>query len=304
MSASANAPASGAFLGLPDELSSYAGSRCAILPVPFERTVSYGSGTADGPAAILTASGYVETWDEELGCDPSEGGIHTLPACDPTTADLAAALAEIEHEAKRHLAAGKFLVTLGGEHSLSAAPARAARAVAGRDIGVVQFDAHADLRDEYEGTPYSHACVMRRLVEDGFPTLAYGIRSLSAPEAALVEERSLPVIWAHQMARDPAGSRRRFEAELARLPQEIYLTFDIDYFDPALVPATGTPEPGGGTWYPTLELLRLLFATKTVLAMDVVELAPTPSHPASDFLTAKLVYKCIGYHGEGSTPPV
>jgi agmatinase len=155
----------------------------------------------------------------------------------------------------------------------------------------VQFDAHSDLREEFEGTPFSHASVMKRVVDAGIPLLAVGIRSLSAPEARLIREKGLPVIWGHQL--DQAEDL--FPAMLAALPEKIYLTFDIDYFDPALVPATGTPEPGGGHWYPTLRLLRKLFHTKTVVGMDLIELAPIGGHPASDFLAAKLVYKCLGY---------
>lgn len=284
------------FAQLPDAYSSYETSRAAVLPVPFERTVSYGKGTAEGPRAIVRASQFVETYDEELASEPFLQGIATLDPFDPPAEDLAEALAEVEAEARRHMEAGKFLVTLGGEHSLSMAPIRAARAVFG-ELGVVQFDAHADLRDEYEGTPWSHACIMRRVLELGVPTLAVGIRSLSTPEARLVAERGLPVIWGHEMAR----AAEHFAPLLARLPERIYLTFDVDYFDPSLVPATGTPEPGGGAWYPTLALLRELFRTKTVVAMDVVELAPLAEQPVSDFVAAKLIYKCLGYLQEKET---
>ncbi len=165
--------------------------------------------------------------------------------------------------------------------------------------GVVQFDAHSDLREEFEGTPYSHASVMKRIVEEGIPTLAVGIRSLSAPEAGLIRERKLPVIWGHQLDR----AEELFPKMLADLPEKIYLTFDIDYFDPSLVPATGTPEPGGGHWYPTLRLLRHLFRARTVVAMDLIELAPVGGHPASDFLAAKLIYKCLGYLWEKEGRP-
>ncbi|HRC87771.1 MAG TPA: agmatinase, partial [Thermoanaerobaculia bacterium] len=212
---------------------------------------------------------------------------------EPKSSEIAAALDEIEAEARRHLEAGKFLITLGGEHSLTLAPVRASRAVFG-EIGVVQFDAHADLRADYQGTPFSHACVMRRIVEEGIPTAAVGLRSLSTPEAQFAAERRLPVLWAYQMEREPG----RFAGLLEELPEKVYLTFDIDYFDPSLVPATGTPEPGGGFWYPTLELLKVLFARKQVVAMDVVELAPQEGSPASDFVAAKLIYKCLGYRRE------
>jgi agmatinase len=268
----------------------YERSRAVVLPVPFERTTTYGKGTSQGPAAILRASQSMELYDEELECEPFDQGIATVPPFLPESFEMAAALAEIEAEARRHFALGKFLVTLGGEHSLSLAPARAARAVHSA-IGVVQFDAHADLREDYEGTSYSHASVMKRIVDDGFPTLAVGIRSLSSPEAKLIHGQQLPVLWGSQL--DQAAEA--FPQLLAALPQKVYLTFDLDYFDPALVPATGTPEPGGGWWYPTLALLRALFNAKTVVGMDLVELAPLGGQPASDFLAAKLIYKCLAY---------
>jgi len=272
------------------DASDYATSRVAVLPVPFERTTSYGKGTMAGPAAILRASQAMELYDEELDGEPYRQGIATLPSFLPEAFDMGEGFTELQAEARSHLERGKFLVTLGGEHSLTQAPVRAAREVYG-EIGVVQFDAHSDLREEFEGTPHSHASVMKRLVDEGIPTLAVGIRSLSAPEARIIGERDLPVIWGHQLDR----AEELFPALLARLPEKVYLTFDIDYFDPALVPATGTPEPGGGHWYPTLRLLRHLFQTKAVVAMDLIELAPIGGHPASDFLAAKLVYKCLGY---------
>jgi len=270
--------------------SDYEKSRVAVLPVPFERTTSYGKGTMAGPAAILRASQAMELYDEELGGEPYLQGIATLPSFLPEAFDMGEGFAELQTEARAHMERGKFLVTLGGEHSLTQAPIRAAREVYG-EIGVVQFDAHSDLREDFEGTPYSHASVMKRIVDDGIATLAVGIRSLSAPEARLIRERSLPVIWGHQIER----AEELFPTMLANLPEKVYLTFDIDYFDPALVPATGTPEPGGGHWYPTLRLLRHLFQTKAVVAMDLIELAPIGGHPASDFLAAKLIYKCLGY---------
>jgi agmatinase len=281
----------------------YDTSRVAVLPLPFERSTSYGKGTAAGPEAILRASRAMELYDEELGTEPYRRGIATLAPFLPEAFGMEEALAEIEAEARRHLAAGKFLVTLGGEHSLTLAPVRAARALAaaaGHQVGVVQFDAHADLRAEFDGTPFSHASVMRRVVEDGAPTLAVGLRSLSVLEAALIAERRLPVLWAHQMAAEADGGAGRFADALSALPDRVYLTFDVDYFDPSLVPATGTPEPGGGGWYPTLAMLRELFARKTVVAMDLVELAPLGGVPASDFLAAKLVYKCLGYLAEAA----
>lgn len=277
------------FLGLPEEASRYETSRVVVLPVPFERTTSYGKGTAQGPEAILRGSRQVELWEEMLRSEPWRMGIATLPPFLPEEHDIEAALSAIEAEARRHLEAGKFLVTLGGEHSLTTGPVRAARAVHG-EIGVVQFDAHADLRPEYEGTPWSHASVMRRVHEAGIPALAVGIRALSDEEGALIAARDLPTVWGWEL---PA--RERFTALLERLPEKVYLTFDVDFFDPAIMPATGTPVPGGGLWYPTLGCLRELFRRKTVVAMDVVELAPQAGAHGADFLAASLVHKCLSF---------
>jgi agmatinase len=268
--------------------------------MPFERTVSWGSGTARGPRALLEASAYIETYDEELDCEPWRHGIYTAPPFVPESTDMAACMDAMEAEARRHLDAGKFLVVLGGEHSLTLAPVRAAqkfvRESCGEELGIVQFDAHTDLRDEYHGTSYSHASVMRRVLELGVPSLPVGIRATSPEEVPVIREHRIPVIWSHEVHQDArSGSTERFAQALAGLPNKIYLTFDIDFFDPSVVPSTGTPEPGGGHWHPTLEWLRVLFATKDVVAMDIVELAPVDGHPASDFVAAKLAHKCLAY---------
>jgi agmatinase len=280
------------FFDVPPEYAEYDRATVAILPVPFERTTSYGAGAAGGPAAILAASAQVELYDEMSGTEPFREGISTLPACVPAATDLGEAIGEIEEEAHRHLQAGKFLVTLGGEHSLTIGPIRAARRVHG-EIGVVQLDAHADLRDTYEGTPHSHACVMRRAHEDGISTLHVGIRAFCAEEAELIAARGLPVVYGWEL--DDFDGTSRFEGLVERLPPKVYVTFDVDFLDPSILPATGTPVPGGGLWYPTLRLLRTIFAARDVVAMDVVELAPMTSHHASDFLVASLIYRCLGY---------
>ncbi|MCH9648002.1 MAG: agmatinase [Deltaproteobacteria bacterium] len=261
-----------------------------ILPVPLERSTSYGQGTARGPEAVLAASTQVEWYDEELRSEPIRRGIATLPPVALSEWAMPAILREIQDAVSEQLEARKFVVTVGGEHSLSLAPVRAARERF-QDIGVVQFDAHADLRDEYEGSPYSHASVMKRILDLGIPSLPVGIRSLSAPEGELIREHEIPVLWGFELDR----ALELWDSYLDLLPRKIYLTFDVDFFDPSLLPATGTPEPGGGFWWPTLKLLRRLFTKKEVVAMDVVELAPIPGQPSSDFVTARLIYKCLGY---------
>lgn len=280
--------------------------RVAVLPVPLERTVSYGGGTALGPRAILEASTQVELHDEVAGDTPADAleivTLDTVALDSGESEDPGAAIDRIETAAFKAMTYGvmtdgaingdRFVVCLGGEHSLTTGPVRAARRAFG-DLGVVQFDAHADLRDSYEGSIWSHASVMKRIHDLGIPTAAVGIRSLSAPESELIRERCLPTLWGHELADDRIVER--FDALLETLPDQVYLTFDLDFFDPSLLPATGTPEPGGGDWWPTLRLLERLFSTKRVVAMDIVELAPIPGQPASDFVAARLAYKCIGY---------
>ena len=267
----------------------------AVLPVPYERTTSWGRGAENGPAALLRASHYVELYDEELRLEPFRIGIETLPPVDVEAVEEVA-LERISAAARATLERGRFLAAIGGEHTVTPALVRGVVDAAGSDLGVVQFDAHTDLRPTYAGTRWNHACAMSRVLDLGVSTLAIGIRSLSRPEAVRIEMEGLPVIWASQMEALAADELQAlFVGLLASLPDTVYLTFDLDFFDPSLLPATGTPEPGGGTWHQALALLRVLFELKRVIAMDVVELAPIPGNPASDYTAARLLYKCIGY---------
>jgi agmatinase len=264
--------------------------------VPYEATVSYQGGTKLGPQAILEASRYIELYDQELDSEPAEIGIATLPALELSGAGPETAVRELREAYDQVLdAAGERLViALGGEHSLSSAPilAHAARMPEGKRLSVLQLDAHSDLRLEYEGSPYSHASVMARVIDD-VDLVAVGIRALTREERELIRSReSIKTIFAEETWRDQAWIDRT----LAALGDTVYITFDVDYFDPSLIPATGTPEPGGAAWYPTMELLRRVFAEKTVVGIDVVELAPIPGNAAPDFAVAKLVYKMIGYY--------
>jgi agmatinase len=284
------------FLGLEAELAAWESAGVVILPVPYEATVSYQGGTGNGPAAILEASRYIELYDQELDSEPAEIGIATLPALELSGAGPETAVRELREAYDQVLdAAGERLViALGGEHSLSSAPilAHAARMPEGKRLSVLQLDAHSDLRLEYEGSPYSHASVMARVIDD-VDLVAVGIRALTREERELIRSReSIKTIFAEETWRDQAWIDRTLEA----LGDTVYITFDVDYFDPSLIPATGTPEPGGAAWYPTMELLRRVFAEKTVVGIDVVELAPIPGNAAPDFAVAKLVYKMIGYY--------
>lgn len=284
------------FLGLSDDESRYDDSDGVVVPVPYERTVSYGGGTAGGPAAILEASAYVEFYDEVLREEPHRvGGIHTVPPVVPGGRDSGdpgpdGFLDSLQAVAARLFADGKFPLFLGGEHTISAASVRAAQA-AFDDLSVLQLDAHADLRDEYEGTPWSHACVMRRIFDLGVPVVPVGIRAVSAEEAAFIREHDLPVFWSHRIAHGDEW----METALTALSDTVYITFDVDFFDPSLIPATGTPEPGGGFWHGTLQFLAGVFEEKKVVGMDVVELAPIAGLHAPDFVIARLVHRCLGY---------
>ena len=265
-----------------------------ILPVPYEATVSYGGGTRHGPQAIVDASGTVELYDHEADDEPYRVGVATLEPVPLTVAGPEAALRELRRAYAAALKPGKFVIMLGGEHSVSGPPIleHAARLrKKGRRLSVLQLDAHGDLRSTWEGSPYSHACAMRRVVDD-VNLVQVGIRAIAREERAVMRRFGVTTVFAHEMAEGDAWMDRA----LAALGRDVYLTIDIDYFDPSLVPSTGTPEPGGGMWYPTVRLLEQLFRTRHVVAADVVELAPIPGMPAPDFLAAKLVYKLIGYH--------
>ena len=280
------------FGGLPDEHSQYETSRAVIFPVPLERTTSYEHGTRNGPAAILAASRNMELYDEELELEPyKEIGIHTLPAIDTADGTLDEVITEIFTAQLGLLDDEKFTVALGGEHSLTP-PLVSATAKKFKDLSVLQIDAHADLRDEYQGNPASHACAMRRVVEV-CPAVQVGIRSLSVEEAQAIPH--LRTSSTGQKISSRAPMKSWIAKVLADLSPNVYLTIDLDGFDPAFVPATGTPEPGGLDWMQVTSLIRAVADHKKIVGMDVVELLPQPGDHASDFLAAKLVYKCLGY---------
>jgi agmatinase len=287
------------FMGL-EERAEWDEARVVILPVPYEATVSYQGGTRNGPAAIIDASRFIELYDQELDAEPADVGIVTLPALHLSGAGPEAAVRELREACDAVLdeAGDRLVIMLGGEHSITSAPvlAHAERAKRrGQRISVLQLDAHSDLRPDYEGSPYSHASVMARCVDE-VDIVAVGIRALTAEERLLIRERdSITTIFAEEMW----GSDAWIDRAMAALGDAVYVTFDVDYFDPSLIPATGTPEPGGPAWYPTLKLLRRVFAERTVVGVDVVELAPMPGNAAPDFAIAKLIYKMIGYWRAG-----
>jgi agmatinase len=285
------------FLGLEGEAGSWEAAGVVVLPIPYEASVSYQGGTKLGPAAIVEASRYIELYDQELDTEPGPAvGVCTLPALHLSSAGPETAVRELReaYDAILEAAGDRLVIGLGGEHSISSAPilAHVARLGEGERLSVLQFDAHGDLRPEYEGSPYSHAAVMARCIDDA-ELVQVGIRAITSEERQLIRERegSITTIFADEMWRDDAWIDRAMQA----LGDTVYITFDVDYFDPSLMPATGTPEPGGPAWYPTMQLLRRVFTEKKVVGVDVVELAPMGGNTAPDFVAAKLVYKMIGY---------
>jgi agmatinase len=274
-------------------------SRVVVLPVPVDRTTSYSPGTRNGPREILQASSHMELWDEELGVDVHGVGIFTLPEMELPFGEMAPLVAEIERVATEILARDKFLVTLGGEHSITP-PLVAAAARRYPGLSVLQIDAHADLRDSYMGTPHNHACAMRRSLAHA-PITQVGIRSLSGEEAEVIASLKTSIFYDATMRLEPAWVDRVVET----LQDPVYVTIDVDGMDPAIMPATGTPEPGGLSWYEMLALLRTTIRRRTVVACDVVELSPIPGLLAPNFLCSKLIYKILTYRfaGKGGQEP-
>lgn len=277
------------FMLLPAEMSHPATARYAVLPIPYEGTVSYKTGTALGPAEILEASAQVEWFDEELLGEFVAAGVATYGAVQPAPTPQEQ-MHRILAAAQPIVKAGKFLLALGGEHSITTALVQAAQAVHG-PVSVLQIDAHADLRDRYGGDKLSHACVMRRLLKISQGICQVGIRNVSLEEyrdcPAQVERFFTPT----RIAADP----RWIEQALGMLGPKVYVTVDIDGFDPAYAPGAGTPEPGGLDWFQVTRLLREVCRRRQVVAADIVEVRPIPPNHVTEFLAARLAYKIIAY---------
>ncbi len=268
-------------------------ARVVVLPIPFDRTTSYVSGTRNGPREILVASSHMELWDEETGGDVHGVGLCTLPEMELPFGEMEACVQEIRRVIADILRHDKFLVVLGGEHSITP-PIVAAMAERYPGLSVLQIDAHADLRDSFMGTRWNHACAIRRSLEHA-PCTQVGIRSLSQEEADALSGLRTRIFWDWNMRRDPDWIARVIDS----LGDPVYLTIDVDGFDPAIMPATGTPEPGGLSWYEALALFKAVVAQRTIVGVDLVELSPIPGMIAPNFLCAKLIYKILSYRFSG-----
>jgi agmatinase len=266
-------------------------ARALILPIYYEVAPSYGTGSGEGPFHFLTASHELEAIDEETWTDWSRIGLHTLPALSPST-DPEKATLEIQQAASALLDSGKFLLSIGGDHAISIGLIMAA-AQPHPDIGVLQIDAHLDLRDNWHGSRFNHACVMRRVAEDmGLPFVQVGIRSFSPEEAAYVKLKDLKPFYAHHIQ---PGDDSWMDTALNSLPEKIYLTIDVDGLDPSVMPGTGTPVPGGLTYRQMVSLIKKIGASKKVIAADITELAKIPGTQVSEFTAAKIAVKLLIY---------
>ncbi len=278
------------FADLEEDFSNYENSKVVILPIAYEGTVTYGKGTSQGPQAILEASQQLELYDEELRQDTYKIGIHTSGTVEGGELSAKEMVEEVYLKASPLIRDEKFIVMLGGEHSLSLGMVKALRDKF-TDLSVLQLDAHADLRDEYEGTRYNHACVGRRISELTSLTQV-GVRSLSREEAEYIKTDKGPkVFYASQII----GRGNWMEEVISGLSPNVYLTIDLDALDPGIMPSVGTPEPGGLGWYETLQFLRQLTRERKIVSFDLVELAPQPGNISPHFLAAKLTYKLLGY---------
>jgi agmatinase len=283
-----------AFLAVPEpEMASYEKARYVIQQVPYEHTSSYLEGSAKGPEAIVKASHFVEFYDEELDRETYKScGIATLPEMDFAGKVDESAVAFIDEQTTRLINDGKYVVSLGAEHTVTNGFVRA-HARKYKNLSVLQIDAHSDLRLEYHGNPYSHASVMARIHDQGLNLVQIGIRAQCKEEADLIRSSDrIHTYYAHQIRRQSDWMERALE----NLTENVYLTIDADGFDPSIMPAVGTAEPNGLFWVETLDFLRKVFENRNVVGFDIVECAPMEGSILSEYTLAKLTYRLIGYN--------
>ena len=273
--------------GIPDEFCNYKDSKIVILPVPYDGTSTWGKGADRGPDAILEASANMELYDIDTDSEVFRKGIYTAkPVREKTSPEKMAE--QVRKEVSRYIEDGRFIVTLGGEHSVSIG---AVKAFAEKYPGlcVLQIDAHSDLRQEYLGSPFNHACVMAR-IREYCPIVQVGIRSMDVEERQYIDKER--IFYAKDIV---GGGKEWMEDVIEKLGHHVYVTIDLDGFDPSVVPATGTPEPGGFQYYDVIQLLRKVIMKKNLAGFDVVELCPDDRNKTSDFLASKLIYQLLSF---------
>jgi len=275
------------YLGTPQP--TWSDAKVALLPIPYDGTTSYQSGSRFGPEAMINASNQLELYDEELGFETTDRvPIYTLEPMEPQMSNPADMVDEVYKAVQQIYTAGKFPFCFGGEHSLTYGAVKAA-CEKFKDVSVLHFDAHADFRNEFEGTPFNHACVMRRSIETAASVTSVGVRSIASDDMA--EHKKFAKNKRHTMFLAPKLPTKEI---LATLKKNVYITIDIDVFDAAVMPSTGTPQPGGLNWYDVVGLVRAVAKNKNVIGADVMEFMPIGGLRGPDFLAAKLVYKMIG----------
>lgn len=275
------------FAGLSKEFSTWNKSEIAIYPVPYDGTSTWIKGADKGPFAIIEASPALELYDIETDYEVYTHGIYTCPFPDAGKGPEKM-VKRVENGVSKLLNAGKFVVTIGGEHSVSIGAVRA-HAARFESLSILQLDAHADLRNEYEGSPYNHACVMARIKETCPCIVQAGLRSMSICERKVLDFKNV------FFAKDILNNSGWISDVVERLSDNVYVTIDVDVLDPSIMPSTGTPEPGGLTWYQVMNLLRETVRKKKIAGFDVTELCPNKTNKAPDFTAAKLIYKFLSY---------
>ncbi|MFT5925563.1 MAG: agmatinase [Rubritalea sp.] len=274
------------YAGIPDEYAGLENASIVLIPVPYDGTSTWQKGADRGPSAFLDASRNMELYDIETDSEIYHHGIHL--AASITENSSPEAMVEAVHAAtKKFIKKNKFVTLFGGEHSISIGSIRAFTEMY-ENLSVLQIDAHADLRKEYDGSTCNHACAVYEASQNA-NLIQVGIRSMDSIEVGVNDEEK--VYYAHEMITDDYWLEKATEA----LTENVFITIDLDAFDPSICPSTGTPEPGGLLWYETLEFLKMVFAEKNVVGFDIVELCPNPAEKSSDFLAAKLYYKMLSY---------
>lgn len=278
------------FGAIPSQLAEYKKSNVIILPVPYDATTSYKSGTRGGPRAIINASGNMELFDEETSVNISNMGICTLDELD-VVVDPEKMVQRVYETYKQLLIDGKKVVMIGGEHSLSLGPVKALKEKYPA-ISVLCIDAHSDMASEDRGTKFYHGSVARRISEI-CPIVQVGVRSIAAEHIAYSAQKGIKIFYAADIAK--SNDNKWVEEAISGLSEHVYVTIDLDALDTSIMPSVGTPEPGGLQWYTLLKLLRMAGEKKNVLGFDVMELCPVPGNVAPDYAAAKIIKKFIAY---------
>ena len=286
-------PYSVSFGGIPDKYSSWKNSTFVLIPFPIDLTTTYVSGTRNGPRAIIEASAHMELFDEENKIESYRAGIFASTEIPMTTTGPLSMLKAMERRVRSVLKAGRFPILVGGEHSGTCGAAMALKKKYD-DLTVLQFDAHTDLRDKYLGTPWNHACVGRRIVNTGARLIQVGIRSMSEEEDRFLRKtEEIKTFYASEVKENLSDVTKGI---VGNLSQNVYITVDLDVFDPGIMPAVGTPEPGGLSWFEAIDILRdVMLSNCNIVGFDIMELAPIPGMVAPDFFAAKLCYRMMGW---------